>query len=125
MEITVHGKHSHVPRGLQQFATQKMEHLGRYLSTITTIDVELYEEGKHRNGNGHIVHVTVSTSGPVFRSKVTASDHRAGIDIAVQRLERRLKEFKRRRSGKPAHSRPKASPADKAKGTSQEELEVG
>jgi ribosome-associated translation inhibitor RaiA len=51
--------------------------------------------------------VAVLTSGPVFRSRVTCDDPVAGIDIAVERLSRRLKEFKRRRSGRPLHSRPK------------------
>lgn len=125
MEITVHGKNNQVPKPLQRFAVEKMEHLGKYLSTITTIDVQLYEDGKPRNGSGHVAHITVSTSGPVFRTKVTSSDHRACIDIALERLERRIKEFKRKRSGKPPHSRTKAAGADRGKVTSQEELEVG
>ena len=124
MEITVHGKHSYVAKPLQKFAIEKMEHLGKYLSTITTIDVELYEDGKPKNGNSHVAHVTVSTSGPVFRTKVTSDDPRAGIDIAQARLERRLKEFKRKRSGKPLHSRPKAVAADRVRVTSQDESEV-
>jgi ribosomal subunit interface protein len=112
MEITVRGRHEHVPQSLQEFAVRKLEHLGRYLSTITSIDVELYEDGSPKTGNGRVARVTVSTSGPTFRSKVDSTDLRASIDIAYERLERKLKEFKRKRSGRPPHSRPKASPAD-------------
>ena len=112
MEITVRGRHEHVPKDLRDFAVHKLEHLSRYLSTIEAIDVELYEDGSPKTGNGRVAHVTVSTSGPTFRAKVDSSDLRASIDIAYERLERKLKEFKRKRSGKPAHSRLKASPAD-------------
>lgn len=124
MEITVHGKHSPVEKALSQFATDKMSNLGKFLSTITSIDVELYEEGKPRNGSGHVAHITVSTPGPVFRSKVVSSDPHACIDIALDKLERQIVEFKRKRSGKPAHSRPKVLSADRSKEeTSSEELE--
>ena len=113
MEITVRGRHEHVPKPLRDFAVQKLEHLSRYLSTIDSIEVELYEDGNPKaRKNGRIARVTVSTSGPTFRAKADSSDLRASIDIAYERLERKLKEFKRKRSGKPAHSRLKASPAD-------------
>lgn len=118
MEINVHGKHSHVPKSLQEFAEEKMQHLGKYLSTIRSIDVEIYKEGARTET--HVAHVTVSTSGPVFRSKVSSQDPRASIDIAADRLERRLKEFKRRRSGKPLHSRNTLKAADKANETKEE-----
>ena len=120
IQIKVHGKNNHVSQAITELATEKFGHLDRYLSTITDVDVELYEEGKARKSDySHIAHVTVATSGPVFRSKVASSDHRKCIDIAAQRLERRLKEFKRRRSGKPAHSRPKVQSADNANQTSE------
>jgi hypothetical protein len=58
------------------------------------------------------------TSGPVFRSRVVCDDPMAGIDVAVERLSRRLKEFKRRRSGRPLHSRPKTAVLGPSGGTS-------
>jgi len=107
MQISVRGRHHHVPEDLQEFATHKMEHLGKYLSTIDSIDVELYEDGKGHKPVTNVVHVTVHAGGTVFRSKVASGEPKAGIDIALQRLERRVKEFKRMRSGKPAHAKPK------------------
>lgn len=119
MQITVRGKNRHVPRTIQDFAVRKFEHLGRYLSTITSIDVELYEDGKPKGGRGHVAHVTVSTSGPVFRYKAVSEDFHTSIDVAMDRLERKVKEFKRRRSGRPAHSRTKAQSSDIVKGAGQ------
>lgn len=120
MEIRVRGKHNNVSKSLQDFAVKKLEHLGKYLSTIKEIDVELYTDGQPKTRGGEVAHVTVATTGPVFRAKATSEDLRTSVDIAYERLERKLKEFKRRRSGRPPHSRPKGAPTDIVKEVSQE-----
>lgn len=104
MEINVHGKHNHVPESLELFAQEKFGRLPKYLPTITSIDVELYEEGKHKDSSHHC-EVAVIAGGPAFRAKTSAPDHRACIDIAVDRLKLQLTEANRKRSGKPAHAR--------------------
>jgi ribosomal subunit interface protein len=106
MEITVHSQHGHLPESLKAQAASKMEVLGKYLSTIDRIDLEVDRDGQ----STFLVRAAVATSGPVFRSRVAANDPMEGIDIAVERLSRRLKEFKRRRSGRPLHSKPKEVP---------------
>ena len=104
MDITIRRREGHVSDRLKDFATQKLQRLVRFMPTITSVDVELYEDGSAKSTGAHVAVLTVVTSGPVFRSKGSASDPRASIDLAAERLERRLKEFKRRRSGRPAHA---------------------
>lgn len=106
MEISVHSQHGHLPDSMKDLAASKVEVLGKYLSTIDRIDLEVDRDG-HAT---YLIRAAVATSGPVFRSRVLAADPMEGIDIAVERLSRRLKEFKRRRSGRPLHSKPKAVP---------------
>ncbi|HEY8202194.1 MAG TPA: ribosome-associated translation inhibitor RaiA, partial [Actinomycetota bacterium] len=114
MDITVRRREGHVSERLKEFAANKLGRLPRFMPTITSVDVELYEDGSPKATGAHVAELTVLTSGPVFRSKGSASDPRASIDMAAERLERQLKEFKRRRSGRPAHtsSRSKAFSAD-------------
>ena len=109
MDITVRSQHGHIPGSLQDLTASKMEGLGKFLRTITSIDVEVDRDGRPNRSNAFLVRVAVVTPGPVFRSKVVCDDPMAGIDVAVDRLSRRLKEFKRRRSGRPLHSRPKTA----------------
>jgi len=109
MDITVRSQHGHIPGSIQDLTASKMEGLGRFLRTITSIDVEVDRDGRTKRSNAFLVRVSVITPGPVFRSKVICDDPMAGIDVAVERLSRRLKEFKRRRSGRPLHSRPKTA----------------
>lgn len=102
MEITVHSQHGHLPESLQALAASKMEVLAKYLSTISKIDLEVDKDGH----SSYLIRVAVATAGPVFRSRVVADDPMSGIDVAVERLSRRLKEFKRMRSGRPLHAKP-------------------
>lgn len=102
MEIKVHGKHNPVPDSLERYAVEKFSRLTKFLSTITIIDVEIYEEGKHKDGD-HVVEVLVSTPGPLFRTSVRRSDHRECIDLALDRLTRQLSDYKDKHSGKPHH----------------------
>jgi ribosomal subunit interface protein len=104
MEIFVHSQHGHIPDSLRDLVATKMGGLGKFLSTISKIDVEI-----DKDGHSYLVRAVVATPGPVFRSRVTCDDPVAGIDVAVERLSRRLKEFKRRRSGRPLHSKPKTA----------------
>ncbi|MCW3034760.1 MAG: Sigma 54 modulation protein / ribosomal protein [Actinobacteria bacterium] len=111
MDITVRSQHGHIPGSLQDLTASKMEGLGKFLRTITSIDVEVDRDGHASRSKAFLVRVAVMTPGPVFRSRVACDDPVAGIDVAVERLSRRLKEFKRRRSGRPLHSRPKTAPS--------------
>lgn len=106
MEIKVHGKHNHISDSLERFAEEKLTRLNKYVPSISVIDVELYEEGRTKNGS-HVAEVAVATNGPSFRAKTTAADHRAAIDLAVDRLSRQMSDFKRKSLGKPAHRHPK------------------
>jgi len=114
MEIRVHSQHGHIPESLHELTASKMAVLGKFLTTIDRIDVEVDRDGHPNRRAGYLVRVAVATAGPVFRSRVICDDPVAGIDVAVERLSRRLKEFKRRRSGRPLHSRPKAAPGSTA-----------
>ncbi len=110
MEIKVHGKHNHISDSLERFAAEKLSRLSKFAGSISLIDVELYEEGRLKSEN-HIAEVAVTTNGPSFRAKTCAPDHRAAIDIAVDRLSRQMSDFKRKNLGKPAHARQAKGPA--------------
>ena len=70
MDITVRSQHGHIPGSIQDLTASKMEGLGRFLRTITSIDVEVDRDGRPNRSNAFLVRVAVVTPGPVFRSKV-------------------------------------------------------
>lgn len=123
MEIRVHGKHNPIPEPLKRFAERKLGHLSKYLSTLKTIEIEIYKEGKPRYGGGHVADIAAATSGPVFRARAVSPDPKRSIDLAYEKLERQVKDYKRRRSAKPAHSRRKVESADMVKRSNQENVQ--
>jgi ribosomal subunit interface protein len=110
MDIRIRGKKNKVPKSVKELAIAKYGHLDHYLSTIESVEVELYEDGK--GPNTHVAHVRVATSGPVFRAQAEEPSYEKAIDSTLRKLQRQVKEFKRKRSGRPAHSRPKVQSAD-------------
>lgn len=64
MEVIVHSQHGHIPDSLRDLVTAKMQALGRYLSTISRIEVEI-----DKDGHSYLVRACVATAGPVFRSR--------------------------------------------------------
>ncbi|HEX2052979.1 MAG TPA: ribosome-associated translation inhibitor RaiA [Actinomycetota bacterium] len=110
MEIKVHGRHTEISDSLERFAEEKLSRLTKYGPAIQLIDVELYQEGRLKNGS-HFAEVAVTCKGLSFRAKTCAADYRAAIDIALDRLSRQMTESKRRRQGKPAHARHGKEPA--------------
>lgn len=120
MDIKVHSQHGHLPESLQALAASKMEVLGKYLSTISTIDLEVDKDGH----SSYLIRVAVATAGPVFRSRVVSDDPMSGIDVAVERLSRRLKEFKRMRSGRPLHAGPAGRALPVSDPSSEKEAQI-
>lgn len=110
MDIRIRGKNNRIPKAVKSLAVDKFGHLSRYLSTIESVDVELFEDGK--GANTHHAHVSVATAGPVFRAQAAEDSYEQAIIATLRKLERQVKKFKRKRSGRPAHSRPKVQSAD-------------
>ena len=98
MEIVVHGRNVVVPDHYRQHVADKLAKLERYDHKIIRTDVELHHERNPRqNGNCQHVEITCRTRGPVVRSEACADDFYKALDIATERLERRLRQAADRR----------------------------
>ncbi|TAM90878.1 MAG: ribosome-associated translation inhibitor RaiA [Jatrophihabitans sp.] len=91
MEIVVHGRNVEVPDHYRQHVSEKLAKLERYDNKIIRIEVELHHERNPRQtGRCQHVEITCRTRGPVVRSEAYAEDFYKALDLAVERLERRL-----------------------------------
>ena len=98
MEIVVHGRNVVVPDHYRQHVADKLGKLERYDNKIIRTDVELYHERNPRqNGICQHVEITCRTRGPVVRSEACAEDFYKALDIAAERLERRMRQAADRR----------------------------
>jgi ribosomal subunit interface protein len=98
MEIVVRGRNVVVPDHYRQHVTDKLAKIERYDQKIIRADVELqHERNPRQNGSCQHVEITCRTRGPVVRSEACAEDFYKALDLAVERLERRLRHAADRR----------------------------
>jgi ribosomal subunit interface protein len=98
MEIVVRGRNVTVPDHFRQHVAEKLAKVERYDSKIHRTDVELqHEKNPRQNGSCQHVEITCRTRGPVVRSEACAEDFYTALDLAADRLERRLRHAADRR----------------------------
>ena len=98
MELVVRGRNVVVPDHYRRHVADKLGKLERYDHKIHRTDVELYHEKNPRqNGSCQHVEITCRTRGPAVRSEACAEDFYTALDIAADRLERRLRQAADRR----------------------------
>jgi ribosomal subunit interface protein len=98
VEIVVKGRNLEVPDHYRQHVADKLDKLERYDQKIIRIDVELFHERNPRQSdNCQRVEITCASRGPVIRAEACAQDFYAALDIAVTKLEGRLRRSADRR----------------------------
>jgi ribosomal subunit interface protein len=98
MEVVVRGRNVEVPDHFRQHVADKLVRVERYDSKIIRTDVELHHERNRRqNDRCQHVEITCRTRGPVVRSEACAADFYRALDLAMEKLERRLRQAADRR----------------------------
>jgi len=98
MEVVVRGRNVEVPDHFRQHVAEKLVRIERYDSKIIRTDVELHHERNRRqNDSCQHVEITCRTRGPVVRSEACAADFYRALDLAIEKLERRLRQAADRR----------------------------
>lgn len=100
-QVTVHvkGKGMRVPASLRDHASRKMQHLGRYLDRLQTIDVTVTQERTRDAGTLTHVEAVAHVPGRTLTVNCSGPDMLAALDEAVDRLYRQLKRTKERMKG--------------------------
>lgn len=98
MEVTVRGKHFHVPASVEERARTKLSRLNHYLPLLDdgTCEVDVAHEKAKEPDRRFNVHVNVSAHGVHLHATGHADDPEAAIDHAVQVLTRQAKRKKGR-----------------------------
>lgn len=92
MEIIVRGRHITVPPRFRQHAATKLARLEKLDQKVVRIDVEVSEERNPRQSDRRErVELTIRTRGPAIRAEAAADDRYAALDLAMAKLESRLR----------------------------------
>ncbi|SHN47817.1 ribosome hibernation-promoting factor, HPF/YfiA family [Cryptosporangium aurantiacum] len=98
MDIVVKGRNVEVPDHYRQNVSEKLSRVERYDQKLIRIDVELFHEPNRRQAQTcQRVEITVKTRGPVIRSEAAAADFYSALDLAITKLENRLRRAADRR----------------------------
>jgi ribosomal subunit interface protein len=92
MEIIFKGRQTDVPARFREYATAKLTKLEKLDQKAMRVDVEVSVERNPRQANQkERVELTISSRGPAIRAEAAAEDRIAALDLAVAKLDARLR----------------------------------
>jgi len=98
VNIIFKGRHTDVLDRFRRHATAKLAKIGKLDSKVMRIDVEVCAEHNPRQSQRRErVELTISSRGPAIRAEAAAEDRYVALDMAVSKLESRLRRAADRR----------------------------
>ncbi|NHC13031.1 ribosome hibernation-promoting factor, HPF/YfiA family [Motilibacter deserti] len=98
MDVVVKGRHTEVSDRFRRHAVEKLSKVERFDAKVMRIDVEVSQEHNPRLSNEcERVEITVRSRGPVVRAEACADDRATALDLALAKLEGRLRRAADRR----------------------------
>jgi ribosomal subunit interface protein len=98
VEIVVRARRTEVSERFRRHVQDKVDKLGKYDGRLTRIDVELTHESNPRlAAEAERVEITARSKGPVIRAEAAAQDPYSALDLAVSKIEGRLRRAADRR----------------------------
>ncbi|MCW6006980.1 ribosome-associated translation inhibitor RaiA [Micromonospora sp. CPCC 205371] len=98
MDIVVKGRNVEVPDHYRVHVSEKLAKIERYDHKLIRVDVELFHERNPRQSDHcQRVEITVFSRGPVVRAEACAQDFYAALDVAISKLDTRLRRAADRR----------------------------
>jgi ribosomal subunit interface protein len=98
VDIVVKGRNVEVPDHYRQHVAEKLHKVERYDGKIIRVDVELsHEKNPRQSGNCQRVEITCVSRGPVVRAEACSGDFYSALDLAITKLDARLRRCADRR----------------------------
>ncbi|GAA0337586.1 ribosome-associated translation inhibitor RaiA [Actinoallomurus spadix] len=104
MEIIVKGRHTDVSDRFRRHVDSKLTKVEKLDPKVMRIDVEVSQERNPRqSARRERVELTIHSRGPVIRAEAAADDRVAALDMAIGKLEARLRRVSDRRKPHGGH----------------------
>ena len=98
MDIVVKGRNTEVAERFRQHVEEKLAKIEKLDAKVISIDVECSQERNPRlSDQREVIELTIRSRGPVVRAEAAAQDCYAALDLAVAKLENRLRRARDRR----------------------------
>ncbi|BBA97678.1 putative ribosomal subunit interface protein [Actinacidiphila reveromycinica] len=121
MDIVVKGRKTEVPERFRKHVAEKLDKIQKLDGKVISLDVEVSKELNPRQAeHSDRVEITLNTRGPVVRAEAAAADPYAALDVAVTKLEARLRKAASKRHTRRGNGRiPAAEVADSVPGVAR------
>jgi ribosomal subunit interface protein len=98
VDIVVKGRHTEISERFRLHVADKLAKIEKLDSKVISVDVECAKERNPRQSDqSERVELTIHSRGPVVRAEASAQDCYAALDVAVAKLEARLRKAQDRR----------------------------
>jgi len=98
VDIVVKGRNVEVPDHYKVHVAEKLSKIERYDHKIIRLDVELlHERNPRQTDHCQRVEITCISKGPVVRAEASAPDFYSALDLAVEKLDNRMRRAAERR----------------------------
>jgi ribosomal subunit interface protein len=98
VDIVVKGRQTEISDRFRQHVADKLAKIEKLDSKVISVDVECSKERNPRQADqAERVELTIRSRGPVVRAEAAAQDCYAALDVAVGKLEARLRKAQDRR----------------------------
>jgi ribosomal subunit interface protein len=100
VNITVRGRHTDINDRFRRHVENKLAKIERLDQKVIRVDVEVSEERNPRLADQRErVELTIRSRGPVIRAEAAADERYGALDLALDKLESRLRRDAERRKG--------------------------
>ncbi len=103
MKLVIQGKNIEVTEAIREYVEQKIDKAVSHFQALTTeVDVHLSVARNPRIASSQSAEVTVYANGSVIRAEEKSENLYASIDLVADKISRKLRKFKERKSDRTA-----------------------
>lgn len=100
MQIEVKGRNLQVTEELRELCEKRFQKIGKQVSELAVLQVELFEERNPANPVSQVAEVTLHLKGTTLRAREVSRDMPHAINLVADDLARQVKRHRDKRSGR-------------------------
>ena len=100
MQIEVKGRNLPITDELREYVTRRFDKVGKQVSSLAVLEVELSEERNPANPDSQIAEVTLHLKGVTLRAREASRDLKHSVNLISEDLARQVKRHRDKRRGR-------------------------
>src|ERR1700761_6726519 len=97
MRIAIKGRNLHVSERLKEHVDRRFAKVGRQVSELAELELELYEERNPANPDRHVAEATLHLKGVTLRARDASPELKHSINLCSEEISRQVKRHRVKR----------------------------